>query len=512
VYSRAETGYDTPEIIPGRVRPGKLARRLVVALVVGILAGAAIMLQIRGWTTLGSEAGGACGTSDQGVSYGACPRGIAPTLIISIFVGLPFVPWAIALLWRRDWARRALVAIGIAGGVLAGQTLFGIWHGTDLAVAWVAPEDGSSQLTTVGAWASGGSLIRVRVDEAVSYNAATGATRWTLPMPGVDVACSVSGTSSSAALGLITYGQDSTTCDHVMAVDLATGRQIWSDSVQNPYTGSAPTGVLAVAAGTSIVLTDDGIAGVTAASGAQRWTLASPGGCTFQQLAASGSSVVALAACDGSYEVVSVDPVTGKAAWRHRVTEPSNSYQFQILSVSPLVINDDLTGPRGTSTVRVFGPGGAVTSDFSVSGIPLGGGTVALNTASYSGFGVPVAVADGMLVGVTDPNDGDDAVVGYRLSDGARRWLVGTPDEVNDVALSGHELVFVDESDPAYSLEEVDVATGTVRSLGYFTQGVLQSGQSGLYAFNADDLVVNTTGDSSGQPPVAAIKAPAAQG
>jgi len=39
------------------------------------------MLQINGWTTLAGEAGGACGTSDQGVSDGACPRGIAPTLI-----------------------------------------------------------------------------------------------------------------------------------------------------------------------------------------------------------------------------------------------------------------------------------------------------------------------------------------------------------------------------------------------------------------------------------------------
>jgi len=122
-------------------------------------------------------------------------------------------------------------------------------------------------------------------------------------------------------------------------------------------------------------------------------------------------------------------------------------------------------------------------------------------------------VTDGMLVGATNPSgSGDDAIVGYRLADGRRQFLVDTPDEVNDAALLGRELVFVDESDPAYSLEEVDVATGTLRSLGYFTQGVLQSGQSGLYAFGAVDIVVNTTGDSSGQPPVAAIKAPAAQG
>ena len=513
MYPRAEIGYDTPEHIPGRVRPGKLARRLILALIIGVLAGAAIMLQVKGWTTLGSEAGGACGTSDQGVSYGACPRGITPTLIISIFIGIVAVPAAIAMLFRKGWLRRGVVAIGLAGGVLAGQALFGIWHGTDLTVAWVAPSDSSSQLTTVGAWASGGSLIRVRVDEAVSYDAATGAAQWTLPIPGTDVACSVSGTSSSATIGLIAYGQDSTTCDHVMAVDLATGRQVWSDPVQDPYTGNAAAGALAVAADTAIVLTDDGIAGVSAASGAQRWTLASPNGCTFQQLAASAGSAVALAACDGSYDVVSIDLSNGKAAWQYHVSEPSNSYQFQILSASPVVINDDLTGPRGTSTVREFGPNGAETLAFSVSGIPLGGGTVALNTASTGGFGVPVAVSGGMLVGATNPgSSGAGAIVGYRLSDGRRQWLVDTPDEVNDAALSGGELVFVDESDPAYSLEEVNAATGTLRPLGYFTQGILQSGQSGLYAFNSDDVVVNTTGDSADQPPVAAIKAPVAQG
>jgi len=513
VYPRAEIGYDTPGQIPGRVRPGKLARRFIIALVVGVLAGTAIMLQIRGWTTLGSEAGGACGTSSQGVSYGACPRGITPTLIISIFVGLPTVPAAIAMLWRKGWVRRGVVAVGLAVGVLAGQALFGLWHGTDLAVAWVAPDDSSAQLTTVGAWPSGGSLIRVRVDQVVSYDAATGASQWTLPIPGVDVACSVSGTSSSATVGLIAYGTDSTTCNQVMAVDLGTGRQLWSDSVSDANASGNATGTLAVAGATSITLTDDGMAGVSTATGAQRWTLASPDGCSFQQLQSAGTSVVALAACDGSYDVVSVNPATGRIAWQYRVTEPSNSYQFQILSASPVVVNDDLTGPRGTSTVRVFSPAGAVTSDFSVSGIPLGSGTVALNTASTGGFGIPVAVADGMLVGPTEAGtSGNDALVGYRLSDGARQWLVDTPDEVNDAALSGNELVFVDESDPAYSLEQVNVATGALRSLGYFTQGVLQSGQSGLYAFGADAVVVNTTGDGGDQPPVAAVKVPPGQG
>jgi hypothetical protein len=137
---------------------------------------------------------------------------------------------------------------------------------------------------------------------------------------------------------------------------------------------------------------------------------------------------------------------------------------------------------------------------------------VALNTGSTDGFAVPVAVAGGMLVGVTDSNGGKDAIVGYRLADGKREWLAGTPDEVHDAVLSGDELVFVDESDPAYSLEEADVATGRLHSLGYFSQAVLQSGDSGLYAFGRDYLVVNQRGDSSSQVPVGAISATATPG
>ena len=513
VYRQAEIGYDDiPGSGRGRTRTGTLAVRFVTALVVGVLAGLAIMLQVKGWGTLASEAGGACGSSDQGVSYGACPRGIAPALVTSFLIGIPAVPAALVLLFRKGWARRVFLAVGIAGGLFAGQSLFAIWHGTDLTVAWVAPSDSSPELTTVGAWTSGDSLIRVRVDEAVSYDAATGRQQWALQMPGVDVACGVSGTSSGAALGLIEYGQDSTDCGNVMAVDLRTGRRIWSDPVKNPYTGNSPTGALAVASGTAIVLTDDGIAGVNGQDGVQKWTLAPPAGCSFQQLVASAASAVAMAACNASYYVVAIDATTGKAAWRYHVKEPSDSYQFQILSVNPVVTDDDLTGPRGTSKVRVFGPDGAVTSSFSVSGIPLHGGTVALNTGSTQGFGAPAAVAGGMLVGVTELHGGGDALVGYRLADGKRQWLTDTPDEVHDVTLSGGNLVFVDESDPAYSLEEVGIATGTVRSLGYFTQGVLQTDQSGLLAAGRDYLIVNQNGDSTSQPPVAAIKAPATQG
>ena len=63
------------------------------------------MLQVKGWGTLIGEAGGSCGSSSQGVSYGACPRGITPALVTSFIIGLPSVPAAIALLFMKGWAQ-----------------------------------------------------------------------------------------------------------------------------------------------------------------------------------------------------------------------------------------------------------------------------------------------------------------------------------------------------------------------------------------------------------------------
>jgi outer membrane protein assembly factor BamB len=517
VYAPAGIGDDIS--YRGRPRKAKLARGLLLALIVGALAGMAIMLQIDAWHALASESGGACGTSDQGVSYGACPRGITPALILSFLVGLPAVCIALALMFRRGWARRGVLAVAVAAGLLAGQWLWGSWHGTDLSTAWAAPYDSSADLSTVGVWTTGDSLIRIRVDEVVSYAAATGRQQWALQVPGTDVACSVSTTPAGgqgATTGLVAYGADAGTCDHVMAVDLGTGRQLWSAQVSDPYAAGDATGALAVAGPAAFILTTDGIAGVDASTGAREWTLAPPRDCVFQQLAGSGSSastagVVALAACDSSYYVTDIDPATGKQAWQARVGEPSASYQFQVLSVDPVVVSDDIPGPRGTSVARVFSADGRPAATFSVAGISVAGAPTALDTASNHGFGVPAVVTNGLLIGVTtETSAGRSAVVAYQLATGRRQWLVDTPDAVYDVAPHGSQVSLVDASDPALSLEEVSVATGTLRSLGYFSEGDIESSDSGLYVVGGDYLVVNLNGVSP-VPPVAAITTPPAK-
>jgi hypothetical protein len=523
VYGQVETGYDYPEPRRGRVRPGTLASRLIIALILGACAGLAVMLGVRGFGTLITEAGGSCGTSSTGGSYGACPRGITPAIIITFVVGIWAVPAAIALLFRKGWPRRGVTALGVAGGLLAGQALFGIWHGSDLAVAWTAPFDSSDQLTTVGAWATGGSLVRVRVDEVVSYDAATGLQQWSVPIPGTDVACALSGlgagTGAESGTGLILYGSDSSTCDHVMAIDLSTGRQLWASALPSPDDSAVEIiGQLAITGGTAVVLTDDGPMGLSVSSGARLWGPARPGECSVRQLAGSGSSLVALGSCftgsgtETSYDVFSFSPATGKQVWDHRVSDSADAYSPRILSVSPLLIGEEAIGPRATSMVRVLGPDGTQLADFPVGGITLAGSPVALSFQPTDGFGSPDVVTGGMLIGVTAGSDGQDAIAAYRLSDGQRQWVVDTPDEVNDITVAGDSIVYVDESDPAYSLEKVSPATGKLTSLGFFSQGALESGDSGLYAIGGTYVIVNQHGDRQQNTPVAGIKVPAAKG
>jgi outer membrane protein assembly factor BamB len=532
VFGEFKPRYNPPQHGRAAVRPvGHPARRLIiiliVALVTGALLGLVIMLQFKGWSALSSEAALGCGSRG---GNGPCSRGIDWAVGWTIPVGsvtvltvglLLLIPpsrrWLLATGTAGRSASAAVLIVGVAGGLLAGQSLFSIWHGTDLSTAWTAPSGSSPDLTTVGAWADARSLVRVRVDQVVSYDGATGLPRWTLPIPGTDVACSASsdtGSDGAGTIGLVMYGSDSGTCDHVMAVDLATGHQAWAAPVQSPASGDSAPGVLGVADGTAVVLTGGAVTGLDARTGAKRWTLTSR--CDFQQLYASGDSAVALAACDGaSYDVVSIDPATGKAAWQYNVTEPSDDYQFQILAASPVVVSDALAGPRSTTEVRVFGPGGAVTATFPVSGIPDPGtsGHLALDIAPTDGFGVPAVIADGTLVGIAQGNDGDSALVSFALSSGKQQWLDPLPDKVHDITAGGSaqpgEVILVDESNPAYSLEEAGLGTGKLRSLGYFRHAALESGDSALYAVGNDYLVVNLDG-SGGNPPVAAITAPAA--
>lgn len=137
-----------------------IVRRVIGVVVVGVLAGAAAVLQIRGWGSLTSEFHG--------------PRGQMHSTVASVVAAVLTVILVVRTLLRRPrWLALVTVAALVVGG-FAGEQIYLWLHGTNLGERWTAPYDGSDSLVSEGFWTDGSAVIRTRADQVVSYDAATG--------------------------------------------------------------------------------------------------------------------------------------------------------------------------------------------------------------------------------------------------------------------------------------------------------------------------------------------------
>jgi outer membrane protein assembly factor BamB len=479
-------------VTPGFVaRSGRFAgwKVAAVVLVLAAVAGAAIVLQVRGWSALEGQSGSACGSGSA-----ACPRGVVPVLVVSFVAGLAAIPLLIAAVVRRPKVNAGVAVAGLVVGVFAAQSLSGWLNGTQLRVDWTAPYDASATLITEGVWTAGGSLIRVRADEIVSYDAATGRQQWTQPVPAGNVACAVSA-GTAAGAGLIAFGAAGGACDHVLAVDLGTGRQLWSRQVAAGWKGDQGTGFVAVGGDTAVVVTAGGTGGYDLRTGAPRWTSLTPGGCSDQTVAAAAQSAVVLAACGRGFDVIDLDPASGSQRWSTPVSPPAPDYQFAILSAAPVVVSDVVPGTPSADHVLAFGADGTV-----VSTIPADG----LDTSDYQGFGPEAVVSGGLLVGVTRPSGGHSDIVAYRLSDGSRLWQLPMPDHVLSLRQDGGQLLVIDQSAPVPTLDAIALPGGTPHAIGLIPRGVTGASGTGVYPAGGRYLMVNLTGRAP-VPPVAAL-------
>jgi outer membrane protein assembly factor BamB len=473
----------TPNVV---TRPGRFgAWPVAVVLVLAALAGAAILLQIRGWSAVEGESGSACASGSA-----VCPRGVIPVLVISFVAGLAAIPFVIAAVVRRPKVNAGIAAVGLVAGAFAAQALSGGLHAAELRVAWTAPYDAAGSPATEGVWTTGSSVIRVRADQVVSYQAATGRRQWTLAMPGGNVACAVSAGTSSATVGLIGYGTAGGACDQLLAVDLGTGQQLWSKRVAASWKGDQGTGFTAVGGDTAVAVTAGAVLGYDQRTGAPRWSALTPPGCSDQTLAGARQSVVVLAACGRTFDVIDLDPASGKQLWRTPVAGQAPGYHFAILSADPVVVAD--VSPGRPEQVLAFGATGQL-----VSTTPAGG----LDTNYYQGFGPQIAVSGGLLIGVTRPGPsggGHADVVAYRLSDGGRQWLLSMPDDVLGLQQDGGQLLVIDQSRPSLALDAISLPNGSLHPIGYIPASIVNPSGASVYPAGDRYVVVNL----SGRPPV----------
>ena len=483
----------TPDAAPRSRRVAATAWKVAAVLVLAAVIGAGIMLQVRGWSALEGHTGGACGTGT-----GPCPGREVPGLIVSFAAGLAAIPVVIWAVVRAPKVNAAVAVIGLAAGLFAGQALSGWAYGAQLRVDWAAPSSGSGASATEGVWTTAGSLIRVGTGQAVSYDAGTGRPQWTVSLPAPDAACGVSAeTSAEPGVGLIGYGSAGGACDHVLAVDLGTGRQLWSGQVAATWTGDQGTGFVAAAGDTAVAVTAGAVLGYDLRTGAPRWTVLTPPGCSDQTLAAAQRSVVVLAACGGNFDVIDLDPASGSELWRTPVSEPAPGYQFAILSADPVVVDDVTPGTPSADHVLAFGPDGHIESTIPV-------GSVNLDMSYYQGSGPEIVVSGGLLVGVTRPSGGHSDIVAFRLSDGRQQWLARMPDDAVSLRQDGGRLLVLDQSEPAAALDAIMLSTGSLSAVGIVPRNVAGLGDASVYPVGGRYLMVSLTG-STRVPPVAAV-------
>lgn len=477
-----------PLLTDGAPPRGRMVRRVVIAVVAGALAGAAVLLQVRGWLAVSAESGGSCGRFTE------CPRGTTPVLVGSIVVVLAALPVAVRFLFGRPRFLALVTAVAAAAGALAGQQVFTWLHGGDLAVDWSAPYDASDTLKSEGAWTDGPAVIRARLDEVVGYAGATGHADWAYHVPGQDVICTMSA-GTAEHVGLIGYATAGGPCADLVAIDLTSGHQLWSVTVDGAQTGPAPD-LVAVDGGIAAVVTPGAVVGYDVRTGARRWSTPTPAGCSTTQVAADGGQVAGIAECDSGYDVVALTAASGARRWDTTVTERDPHYEVGIVAANPVVVNDMATTGRKTDTERVFGATGQVSATVTASDVDTPDGPVVLDTDRHVFDAAPVwwtFVDHGLLVGVTKPAGGHSDAVAFGLSDGRRRWLAPLPAGVLAARDDAGRLLVVADARPSPVLESVSVRDGSTAVVGVVPAGVFGD-ETAIYPSGPGFALVNSTG------------------
>ncbi|GAA3207546.1 hypothetical protein GCM10010468_23870 [Actinocorallia longicatena] len=415
------------------------------------------------------ESGGSCGSGgSRGVSHGACPEGIGWLFLISfvpLFGLVPLALWGVAAAGRKAGCLGG--AVLMLAGIWPGALLFRLGHGDSLDVAWSVPRV-KGDITAQGFWFGDGLAVRARIDGLSAYDTATGAPKWTLPVPGREVLCAMSrGTDSG--VGVIAYGPEGQPCGHFVGVDLATGAKAWDRVLPGGefLSSGRDAGSVAAGGGTAVMRLGQGarLTGVALADGRDRWTAAAPERCHYEKVSAGPDQIVGLLRCtDALPELVALEPASGKVAWRTPVTSESPVAAVDLYTASPAVAKVRESGARGRTMIQAFDRTGRATivhtwsDDHDL-------------TLSERGFGATplrdFAVTGDMIVGATRVSN-KDGLTAFRLSDGARLWLTRLDHGLEALTVAGDALIVLGDGGAVPDLTSVALATGKKTRLGGF--------------------------------------------
>ncbi|MDX3227826.1 PQQ-binding-like beta-propeller repeat protein [Streptomyces sp. ME19-01-6] len=401
----------------------------------GVLVSWAVVFHWLGWSALSSESQGACGGH-----YDPCPEGLTPVLILAFvfsFAGTFGMAIAVAVnsgSLAKPWIV-SLVVVGLAGGVWPGVLGYEWLRGPHLDVAWEAPRDRPSSVRTVGDWMPGPStLIRARNDGLFAYDTSDGTRRWTLPAPERRSVCTMSRTTPSA-IGLVGLGRYEKPCDTVMAVDLSSGRELWTKKIRADGSFTRATDSRLVGAGDTVVaLEGKAVVGLGLRDGAARWRSPLDETCEALTVDATPERALVVEQCTGTdgkntkIRLSALDTRSGARQWRSTLPTESRWETVFMLSADPIVMYVNEDDDRGTDAVISFDGKGRRQAVIPRSGQEDDLNFEVMPYAFSEPFDArPVfrsVVTKGLFISAVGPTEKDDPqhVAAYSLKNGGRVW------------------------------------------------------------------------------------------
>ncbi|MFJ6464323.1 PQQ-binding-like beta-propeller repeat protein [Streptomyces sp. NPDC091387] len=246
---------------------------------------------------------------------------------------------------------------GGGGKGLGGSAKEKVPSNTKGTVAFQLPQPKVTDVTTVdGSWLTDKAYVKTGVYEVVGYDPAKGTKLWSIPLPGQLCAASRHMTKDFRTAIVFEEAKRTATkkyqsCNQVAALDLNTGKLMWSKSVTAATSGDAPvrfeevtlSGTTVAAAGT------DGGAAFDLNTGAERWKpKVSTDGC-YDTGYAGGEALAAVRKC-GKYDdpqliVQALNPITGAPLSSYKM--PPGVEYASIVSTKPLVVAADVGDTAG---------------------------------------------------------------------------------------------------------------------------------------------------------------------
>ncbi|NVI88255.1 PQQ-binding-like beta-propeller repeat protein [Actinomadura sp. BRA 177] len=410
-----------------------------------------------------------------------------------------------ALVGFRTSSAVTLVIALISGG-FAGNVLWQNVHGETYDAVWSAPPDRPSSLRGKGAWTTGNAIVRVRSDGAIGYGLADGAKKWAFQAPGAQVVCAMS-ESADRAVGLLAYGREGAACEDVAAVDLGTGKGLWTSRVVQTTRTRQPDarGAIAATGDVAVLPAGKGLRGLDLRTGKARWAWNPPKGCAFVQglnnLTASDKAIALTLWCGSDkYGAAVVDPGTGASRWATRLPTSAKVETAAVVSADPVVVHTKEGGERGTDQIVTFTPEGRQRAAFPTS---TGNGDLEVTRTGFGGKPVSaLQVQKDVIVSAVKGNreySFERDIVGLTL-EGRELWRVELGGGVNGLFTTSETVAVLNSRTlgDASQLTVLSINTGETIQQATLTMAAPENGL--LLAASSYYLIVQDGEESDSAP------------